>query len=503
MKRFIANLPKQWVEAELADTIPNPKSAIVDGPFGSNLKASEYQDQGVPIIRLQNIDRNRFLVKNIKYISAEKACELVRHSYVPGDVVITKLGAPLGKATIVPREIMPGVIVADVVRARVDENFSDPKYITYAINSPSVAEQFITHTKGTTRPRVNLKHIRSIRLPVAPLNEQHRIVEKIETLFARLDKGEEAVRQVQKLLGQYRQSILKAAVTGELTADWRAERKGALESGKDLLACLIQTRQERTLRRNSMPVTPIISDMPAVPEHWIWASLDTLVYDGPTNGISPKAVPHESGAKSFKLTATTSGRFLINDNTVKVVGIKLEADSKYWLKKGDVLVQRGNTIDYVGTAAIFPGPDNEYIYPDLMMRLRFTDELLARWATAWMNFDFAKRYFKKNATGTAGNMPKINSATLKALAVPIPPRSEIEQCIDLIEAEFARNEPVTRYCVAELKRSAALRQSILKDAFSGRLVPQDPNDEPASELLARIKAAKDDAPKRTRKRKSI
>ena len=127
-------LPKGWLMTQLADLAINPKNDIVDGPFGSNLKASEYTETGVPIVRLQNIKRNNFLDKNIKCVSSEKAEQLSRHSFKPGDLLITKLGAPLGVACIAPHSFSEGIIVADLVRARLPEEHVDTKYITYLIN---------------------------------------------------------------------------------------------------------------------------------------------------------------------------------------------------------------------------------------------------------------------------------------------------------------------------------------------------------------------------------
>lgn len=98
----VYKLPKGWQNASFSDLFLDPISDIVDGPFGSNLRASEYQDQGVPLIRLQNIDRNRFIEKSIQFITPDKAEKLKRHSYEVGDIVITKLGDPLGKACIIP-----------------------------------------------------------------------------------------------------------------------------------------------------------------------------------------------------------------------------------------------------------------------------------------------------------------------------------------------------------------------------------------------------------------
>ncbi|HDQ39652.1 MAG TPA: hypothetical protein ENN39_01280, partial [Desulfonatronum sp.] len=131
---------------------------------------------------------------------------------------------------------------------------------------------------GSAQPFVKTRESFQHEFPLPPLNEQHRIVEKIETLFARLDKGEETLREVQKLLARYRQSVLKAAVTGQLTADWRAENAHRLEHGRDLLARILQTRRETWDGRGKYkePVAPDTTGLPELPEGWVWASLDML-----------------------------------------------------------------------------------------------------------------------------------------------------------------------------------------------------------------------------------
>lgn len=198
------SLPEGWEWSPLERLMKNPKRDIVDGPFGSNLKASEYKDNGVPIARLQNINRGEFLYKNIKFISEEKAQDLSRHNFQPGDILITKLGDPLGKACIAPSLISSGVIVADLVRVRLDHDEVDPRYLMYAINSPFLAKQFEKHTKGTTRPRVNLEIIRKLPIPLAPKGQQKRIVAEIEKQFSRLDEAVANLRRVKPNLKRYK-----------------------------------------------------------------------------------------------------------------------------------------------------------------------------------------------------------------------------------------------------------------------------------------------------------
>lgn len=182
-------LPEGWEWKTLSDFVENPKKDIVDGPFGSNLKASEYKDFGIPIIRLQNIDRFRFIDKEIKYISEDKAEKLRRHNYQKGDLVITKLGSPLGKCCTITDENEYGIIVADIVRARINEESTVKKFVEYGINSDVGIQQLNDLTKGATRPRVNLNHIRGLKIPSPNKLEQQRIVLKLDALFEKIDKA--------------------------------------------------------------------------------------------------------------------------------------------------------------------------------------------------------------------------------------------------------------------------------------------------------------------------
>ena len=184
---FDKDLPRGWITTKLRNVVLNPKTDIVDGPFGSNLKASEYVDGGIPLIRLQNIDRSKFIDQNIKYITRNKAESLKRHSFKTDDIVITKLGKPVGKACLVPEYLPYGIIVADIVRMRLSHNLISKQFLVYEINSQQVITQFENHVKGTTRPRVNLTMIRDFQIKLPPLNEQKRIVSKIESIFAKID----------------------------------------------------------------------------------------------------------------------------------------------------------------------------------------------------------------------------------------------------------------------------------------------------------------------------
>ena len=156
------------------------------------------------------------------------------------------------------------------------------------------------------------------------------------------------------------------------------------------------------------------------------------------------------------------------------------------MKPGDLLFQRGNTIAYVGIAAVYEGPKETYVYPDLMIRVRTGDDILTRWLWRVANSPLGRKYMRDNATGTAGTMPKINGEILRNLPVPLPSFAEMEQALKLIDQRIDASDDLAKQAVASQKAISALRQSVLRAAFEGHLVPQDPMDEPASALLARL-----------------
>ena len=218
------NLPDSWLWSRLANTVVDHSSDIVDGPFGSNLKSTEYQDEGNPILRIQNIKSNQFIDKNIKYVSDEKYNFLERHQFKPNDVIVTKLGDPLGLACRVPLDFKSGVIVADLIRIRPSSSYINYDWLTLLINSIVIQSQFRKITKGTTRPRMNLTIMRNIIIPLPSYEEQHQIVKEIESRLSVCDKVEESITESLEKAEALRQSILKMAFEGRLLSNEELEK---------------------------------------------------------------------------------------------------------------------------------------------------------------------------------------------------------------------------------------------------------------------------------------
>ena len=207
----IGRIPIEWNIYRLKELVEN-ESDIVAGPFGSNLKVSDYRMEGVPIIRLQNIERNKFKNMDIKYTSPEKAKELEYHSYPVGDLVLAKLGDPIGKTCLVPEYMGNGLVVADVVRIRLSPNKADKYFMEYLLNSRMCITQLEMETIGSTRPRVNISQVRDLEVPVPPLPEQKKIAEVLTTIDEAIVKNDEAIEKTQRIKKGLMQQLLMRGI---------------------------------------------------------------------------------------------------------------------------------------------------------------------------------------------------------------------------------------------------------------------------------------------------
>lgn len=489
-------LPDGWSWIALEDLLENPKQDAVDGPFGSNLKASEYVDEGVPIARLQNVGRNSFVHKNIRFVTTKKASDLARHHFLPGDILITKLGAPLGKACIAPNDIEQGIIVADLVRVRPDDKQIDRQYLTYAINSPFLVRQFERHTKGTTRPRVNLAVIRRLPIPVAPIDQQNTIVAEIEKRFSHLDEAVANLKRVKANLKRYKASVLQAAVEGKLTEEWRKANPDVEPASKLLDRILAERRakweeaelakmegkgkapkNDKWKAKYKEPAAPETTNLPKLPEGWVTASLEQLTSSDRVicYGILMPKENLPDGVLYVKVKDMRGDKV----NVACLQRTSPEIAAKYArasLRAGDLLLSIRGT--YGRVAEVPPELDGGNITQDTA-RLA-TSRLLNTSYIAWfLRSQDAQNYFKRVARGVA--VKGVNIAEVRTCPVFLP--SPDEQC--RIRSEVDGRLSVIRETESEvdanLLRAERLRQSVLTSAFSGGLqqagrVPQSSSE---------------------------
>ena len=166
------------------------------------------------------------------------------------------------------------------------------------------------------------------------------------------------------------------------------------------------------------------TEVGVIPEEWEVKPLSSLISYGPRNGYSGRSGKDARGTPTLALTATTSGRMILDEETVKHLEETLDGISDILLKAGDVLVQRSNTPELVGTTAIFNGPSGVYAYPDLMMRMRFKVPETSHWFWRYANSSAGRRYFVSVAAGSTGTMPKLSGDKLRTMPLPLPPLPE-------------------------------------------------------------------------------
>jgi type I restriction enzyme S subunit len=150
------------------------RSAIVDGPFGSDLTTADYREEGIPLIQLNNVIPGKHIPRDLKFIETPKAARLARHTALPGDIVIAKMADPVARAAQVAPAFPEYCVVADCVRFRPDYVKCDARFVVYAMNSSAVFAQADALCAGTTRQRISLGEIRKLRLPSPPLPTQKK-----------------------------------------------------------------------------------------------------------------------------------------------------------------------------------------------------------------------------------------------------------------------------------------------------------------------------------------
>lgn len=406
----------------------------------------------------------------------------------PGDVLLTIVGT-IGRAAVVPLDCPPFTLQRSVAVIKPAEINS--RFVRYMLESPRTADYLNAEAKGTAQKGVYLGALAKVPIVIPPLNEQDHIVEKIEILFARINKGEEALREVLKLLNRYRQSILKAAVTGELTRDWREANQHRLEPASELLASILETRRENWQGRGKFkePVLPDIINLPKLPDSWLWTSLDSLLKEfvtGPFGSALHKSDYVENGIPLVNPINIVDG-MIIPDGKKGIDEGTLARLRRFALELGDVVIARRGDM---GRCAAVTSNEKNWLCGTGSMILRPTPAVLPEFLSLAIRSSYVVSFLETNSIGTT--MKNLNQRTLLAAPIPIPSLQEQQAAICTLEFEFGRIKTLVNACRAELGRSTALRRSILKSAFTGQLVPQDPNDEPASELLARIRAQADE-----------
>jgi type I restriction enzyme S subunit len=384
--------------------------------------------------------------------------------------------------------------------------YADPKFLFYLVQTRDFIGSMSLVVQGALYPAVRPKDIESFAFALPSINEQHRIVAKIEELFSELDKGIESLKTAREQLKVYRQALLKHAFEGKLTEAWRAANPDKLEPTTVLLA-RIQTEREQRYRQQLQqweangkqgskpkapkPLPPLsaeeLEELPELPEGWGWEKLGNIadLIGGVTKGKNLEG--KETVFLPYLRVANVQDGYL-DLAEIKHIEVEEGDKNKYRLEIGDVLYTEGGDKDKLGRGAVWHGQIESCIHQNHIFRARVFGGLIRpNILSLYSQTKSAKRYFFRHAKQTT-NLASINLTVLANLPIAIFCQIEQEQILQEIEARLSEADQLDQTLTASLQQAEALRQSILKKAFSGQLVAQDASDEPAAALLARIKA---------------
>jgi type I restriction enzyme S subunit len=457
MEEKLPELPKGWVWVKLGEII-EPSTKQVNPLTTEEMK----------YIGLEHIEKDKGTITGY---GSSKEVKSTKSYFNKGDLLYGKLRPYLNKAYLAEFE---GVCSSDILVFPIRKHLSN-KYLLYIFLNKEFSRYANLHVSGVQHPRTSFNSISKYVFPLPPLPEQYRIVDKIEELFTRLDAGIESLKKVQAQIKRYRQAVLKHAFEGKLTAAWREANKHRLEPASVLLESLKEERKKSTTRKQK-DLSPDTSGLPELPEYWEWSSIGAVAeiimgQSPPGNSYNKdgKGIPLINGPVEFGPTPFSKTR-----------KIKYTTEPKRKCKENDLLIcVRGSTTGRIniagfdacigrGVASIRPFIFNYYLY-------------------------YYIHYQQHNIfkLGIGSTFPNVTINMLHNIFIPVAPALEQQKIVEEIERRFSIADRVENIVEQNLKKAERLRQSILKKAFEGKLVPQDPTDEPASVLLERIKAEKE------------
>ena len=452
---------------------------------------------GVPHLRPMNISPHGEIdLSLLKYVEASDYDALKK-----GDVLFNNTNSPdwLGKTTYIDKDTN-WAYSNHMTRVRLYPG-PNPAWVAYSLYYLFLTGFFRLHCRHhVNQASINTTFLSErVSIPVPPVSEQHRIVAEIETQFTRLEAGVAALKRAQANLRRYKASVLKAACEGRLVP---TEAELARAEGRDyepadvLLQRILAERRAKWVAENlgkkyKEPALPDTSDLHELPEGWRYALLAPLlsvtrpgIRTGPFGSLLKKHEHRTEGVPVLGIENIESMKFAPG-NKIFVTEAKAAELSRYDVQPGDVLISRSGTVGEV--CVVPPGLGEARMSTNLMRVVLAPNGMLPRFFTFLFNGSpFVLDQVSELCSGSTRDF--LNQKILSSIIFPVPPLAEQHRIVAEVERRLSVVGELEKQVEAALRRAERLRQAILKHAFEGKLVPQDPDDEPASELLERIRA---------------
>jgi len=482
VEREAMTLPPGWVWTTIGE-ITKPIEKV--DPAAEPNKPFTYLD-------ISSIDNTTHVIREPKGYYGADAPSRARQRVHADDVLFSTVRTYLKNIAQVP-EAYDGQIASTGFSVLRGKPGVSSKYLFYFTLTTDFLSALAELQRGTSYPAVRDGDVRAQPIPLAPLAEQRRIVAKIEELFTRLDAGVAALKRAQANVKRYKAAVLKAACEGRLVPqDPNDEPASKLlerilaERRKKWEADLRAKGQDPSKAKYVEPKPPDTDGLPELPSGWCWTRFDDLLIELKNGHFSKAPASEPPGIPILRISAVRP--LSVSLESPRYLQEGWEKVAQYQLHNGDLLFTRYNgTLELVGVCGMVRGLGAVMIYPDKLIRARVFEGILPDYLEVYFATDIPRRIIENKAKSTAGQQG-VAGADLKALPVAVPPLAEQRRIVAEVERRLSVVQKAEAVLAANLARAERLRQSILKQAFEGRLVPQDPNDEPANVLLEKIRA---------------
>ena len=479
-------------------------------------------------------------------VSREGLIDLTVQKYVPssyddrrlaaGNVLFNNTNSPelIGKTAYVTNEA-DGLAFSNHMTRIGFSSSIDAKYGAYQLHYLWMSRYYMHKcVKHVNQASISSRDFsKSIPFVVPPTNEQHRIVAKIGELFSELDKGIESLKTAREQLKVYRQALLKHAFEGKLTEQWRKDNADKLEAADQLLERIKQEREARYQQQlekwkaavkqweaggkeGKKPVKPKKlpelkhkghdqSASESLPGSWIetyidsfWALYKKPMTTGPFGTALRKSEHKSEGEPVLGIENIGKGVF-VSGNKIFVDKLKAEELSSFVIESGDLIISRSGT---VGEICEVPNAYDGSLISTNLIRVSLNRKVMlpGYFVYLFQGEGMVMQQVRELCKGSSRDF--LNQTILKDILFPVPSITEQEEIVVLLNQYLSVSDQLDSEIIDNLNRTQALRQSILKKAFSGQLVPQDPADEPASVLLDRIAKEKEQAAAKAKQAKA-
>ena len=486
--------PTGWGQCKLGELCD-----LINGDRGKNYPSKDaLVTSGVAFINAGHLTEQGTIDRtSMNFITEERFQILGSGKVQVGDVLYCLRGS-LGKSAIV-RELERGAIASSLVIVRVREGLL-PEYTHRFLMSPEGKRLIRAFDNGTAQPNLAAGSVAQYEIPVPPLNEQRRIVKKLDAIFEQTRAAKARLERLPALLDKLKRSILAAAFRGDLTADWRAAHPDAEPASAllDRIRIERRSRWDAALRSRGKdpsalhyqePTVVDVANLPSLPNGWAWASLGFIsdIQGGITKGQKRRPDEHLQSVPYLRVANVQRGHLDLQE-VLEIEATQREIHDLA-LQSGDMLLNEGGDRDKLGRGWVWESQLPLCIHQNHVFRARvyvagIDPKLISTYGNA-----FGQPWFIDEGKQTT-NLASISKSKLSWFPVPVSPADEQLVMAERLLAQLATIDKLAARVSVSVEHAIAFERAALAKAFRGELVEQDPNDEPASVLLERIRAAR-------------